>query len=54
MERIALEKIIKWNDSTPRKPLIVYGARQVGKSYLIKNIFAERYYKDNFIYIDLK
>ncbi len=54
MERTALERIIKWNDSTPRKPLIVYGARQVGKSYLIKDIFAERYYKDNYIYIDLK
>ena len=54
MERTALERIIKWNDSTPRKPLIVYGAWQVGKSYLIKDIFAERYYKDNYIYIDLK
>ena len=54
MERTALEKIINWNNSSPRKPLIVYGARQVGKSYLIKNIFAERYYKDKYIYIDLK
>ena len=54
MERLAIEKIIKWNESTPRKPLIVYGARQVGKSYLIKDLFAERYYKDNYIYIDLK
>lgn len=54
MERLALEKIIQWNESTPRKPLIVYGARQVGKSYLIKNIFAEKYYKNNYIYVDLK
>ncbi len=29
-------------------------ARQVGKTYLIKDIFAEAYYKDNYIYIDCK
>ena len=54
MERLALSKIIKWNNAKKRKPLIVYGARQVGKSYLIKDIFAERYYKDNYIYVDFK
>ncbi len=32
----------------------MYGARQIGKTYLIKEIFAERYYKDNYIYIDFK
>ncbi len=53
-ERIALEKNIKWNNSIPRKPLIVNSARQVEKSYHIKDIFMERYYKDNYIYIDLK
>ena len=34
--------------------MIVWGARQVGKTYLVKNIFAETYYKDNYIYIDCK
>ena len=33
---------------------MVWGARQVGKTYLIKDIFAETYYKDNYIYIDCK
>ena len=42
MERIAIEKLKKWNDSKRRKPLIVWGARQVGKTYLIKDIFANR------------
>lgn len=37
-----------------QKPLIVWGARQVGKTYLIKDIFAETYYKNNYIYIDCK
>lgn len=30
------------------------GARQVGKTYLVKDIFAEEYYKENYIYIDCK
>lgn len=54
MERIALQKLIAWNESKKKKPLIVWGARQVGKTYLIKDIFAETYYKKNYIYIDCK
>lgn len=54
MERIAALKIIDWNNSKNRKPLIVWGARQVGKTYLVKELFAERYYKNNYIYIDCK
>lgn len=54
MERNATQKLIEWNQNTRRKPLIVWGARQVGKTYLIKDIFAETYYKDNYIYIDCK
>ena len=46
--------MIEWNHNKRRKPLIVWGARQVGKTYLIKDIFAEAYYKDNYIYIDCK
>lgn len=54
MERMALKKLIDWNNNKRKKPLIVWGARQVGKTYLIKDIFAQRYYKDNYIYIDCK
>lgn len=54
MKRNALQSLIDWNSSTRRKPLIVWGARQVGKTYLIKNLFAEAYYKDNYIYMDFK
>ena len=52
MERKYLKDLIEWNNSKYRKPLIVYGARQVGKTYLIKNLFAEKYYKNKYIYID--
>lgn len=30
------------------------GARQVGKTYLVKDIFAETYYKDRYVYIDCR
>ena len=54
MERNALQQLINWNDNKRKKPLIVWGARQVGKTYLIQKIFAETYYKDRYIYIDCK
>ncbi len=54
MERNATQKLIDWNNNKRKKPLIVWGARQVGKTYLIKDIFAETYYKDSYIYIDCK
>lgn len=54
MDRNATERLIEWNNSKRKKPLIVWGARQVGKTYLIKDIFAETYYKNSYIYIDCK
>lgn len=52
MERNALNELVKWHNKPNRKPLIVWGARQVGKTYLIKDMFAEKYYQNNYIYID--
>ena len=54
MERIAIQDLIRWNSNKRRKPLIVWGARQVGKTYLVKDIFAETYYHEKYIYIDFK
>ena len=54
MERLAMQNLIAWTQNKKRKPLIVWGARQVGKTYLVKDLFAEKYYKDNYIYIDFK
>lgn len=52
MERLALKDIENWNEKKKRKPLLVTGARQVGKTYLIKNLFAEKYFKSNYLYIN--
>lgn len=54
MERIAMQELIQWNERKRRKPLIVWGARQVGKTYLIKNMFAETFYKGSYLYVDCK
>lgn len=48
MLRFATEKLIEWKNSTTRKPLVLKGARQVGKTWLMKE-FGSKYYK-NFIY----
>lgn len=36
MRRYALEKLIEWKNKKNRKPLILKGARQVGKTWLMK------------------
>lgn len=54
MYRNATEKLIKWNESKRRKPMIVWGARQVGKTYLVRDIFAKTYYKNRYLYIDFR
>ena len=50
MYRIAIEKLLKWKQSKRRKPLIIEGARQVGKTWLMKE-FGRQSYADT-IYIN--
>lgn len=45
MERIALQTLIDWNNDKHRKPMIIWGARQVGKTYLVEELFAKSFYK---------
>ena len=45
MERFILKKLIEWKESKYRKPLILKGARQVGKTYILK-MFGKENYKD--------
>ena len=44
MERIAMEKLVSWKNKKNRKPMILKGARQVGKTWLMKE-FGLRYFK---------
>ena len=36
MERYAMKKLLKWKNAKDRKPLIIEGARQVGKTWLMQ------------------
>lgn len=50
MYRAAMEKLLKWKESKRRKPLIIEGARQVGKTWLMKE-FGRQEYADT-VYIN--
>lgn len=50
MYRIAIEKLYRWKESRRRKPLIIQGARQVGKTWLMKE-FGRSDYRD-MVYIN--
>jgi len=50
MERFVLKKLIEWKNSNDRKPLILQGARQVGKTWIMKE-FGKRYF-DNYVYFN--
>lgn len=45
MERLLLSKLEKWKNKKRRKPLIIQGARQVGKTWIMKE-FGNRFFKD--------
>lgn len=44
MERALMKKLVGWKDSPVRKPLILKGARQVGKTWLMQE-FGKKYFK---------
>ncbi len=45
MERLIMNELLKWKNSPYRKPLILKGVRQVGKTWILKE-FGKRYYKN--------
>ncbi|WP_312813839.1 ATP-binding protein [Sedimentibacter sp.] len=45
MDRLIMQKLLDWKNSKYRKPLILKGVRQVGKTWLLKE-FAKCHYKN--------
>ena len=43
MQRFAMEKLVEWKYKKNRKPLVIMGARQVGKTWLMRE-FGKNYY----------
>lgn len=52
MYRMAMEKLYQWKESKRRKPLIIEGARQVGKTWLMKEFGREAYADTVYINFD--
>lgn len=50
MKRNAIYELEKWKNSEDRKPMVLRGARQVGKTWLMKE-FGKNYYK-NYVYFN--
>jgi predicted AAA+ superfamily ATPase len=52
MQRLLLKKLVQWKHKSDRKPLIIQGARQVGKTWLMKE-FGLTHYK-NVAYVNFE
>lgn len=50
MKRNAIQDLIAWKDSEDRKPMVLKGARQVGKTWLMKE-FGQNFY-DSYAYFN--
>ena len=51
MNRNFTEKLKEWNNAQVRKPLIIRGMRQTGKTWCVRD-FAQNFYKDAFLEIN--
>ena len=50
MKRNAIQELVAWKSSEDRKPMVLKGARQVGKTWLMKE-FGQNYY-DSYVYFN--
>ncbi len=50
MERTVYHKLLAWKDASDRKPLILLGARQVGKTYILKELGHREFH--NLVYVN--
>ena len=49
MERTVLKELIEWKERADRKPLILNGARQVGKTWLLHEFARLEYKKEAYV-----
>lgn len=52
MYREIIQNLLNWKQETKKKPLVIHGARQVGKTWIMKK-FGEDYY-DNYVYVNFE
>lgn len=49
MKRFVLQQLIEWKNREDRKPLILNGARQVGKTWLLHEFAKLEYKKEAYV-----
>ena len=49
MERIIFQELINWKNKSDRKPLIINGARQVGKTWILREFAKREYQKEAYV-----
>ncbi len=49
MERTTIQQLKEWKSKSDRKPLLVHGARQVGKTWLLREFAKREYRKEAYI-----
>lgn len=49
LRRRLLTTLLEWRDQPQRKPLLINGARQVGKTFLLERLFGQQYFPDTHI-----
>jgi hypothetical protein len=52
MERKIEIELLRWKNSTSRMPLVLHGARQVGKTFIVKKFAADNY--SNLVYLNFE
>lgn len=52
MERALIKALRQWQNSSRRKPLVLKGARQVGKTWLMKEFGRQCYVKTAYVNFD--
>lgn len=50
MKRNAMQDLVQWKNDEERKPMVLKGARQVGKTWIMKE-FGRRYY-ESYVYFN--
>lgn len=43
IDRLAIHKLVEWKGSGDRRPLVIQGARQIGKTWLMKRFGKQNY-----------
>ena len=52
MERLVYQELVKWKANPRRKPLVLNGARQVGKTYILREFASKEYEKVAYFSLD--